>query len=73
MSKAVRFKLTKRDRRNHVAVAIVLVADEDFLAADRGAGDVETTSCPKSTAWVANIFSRCGYADNGIYLYGSKT
>ena len=53
MSKAVRFKSTKRDRRNHAAVAIVLVADEGFLAADRSAGDVDTTSCPKSTVSIA--------------------
>ena len=29
------------------------MAVEDFLVVDRAAGDVETTSCPKSTAWVA--------------------
>jgi len=54
MSKAVRSKSTKRDRRNHAAVAIVLVAGEDFLAGDRGAGDEETTSCPKSTVSIAH-------------------
>jgi hypothetical protein len=29
------------------------VADEDFLAADRGAEDVETISCPKSTVSIS--------------------
>ena len=29
------------------------MAAEDSLAADRGAGDVETTSCPKSTVSIA--------------------
>ena len=29
------------------------MADEDFLAGDLGAGDVETTSCPNHTAWIA--------------------
>ena len=34
------------------------MAVEDFLVVDRAAGDVETTSCPKSTAWVAqDIFA----------------
>jgi len=49
----VRFRSTKRDRRNHEAVAIVPVADEDFLAADQGVGDVETTSRAKSTVSIA--------------------
>jgi len=34
-------------------VAIVLVADEDFLVDDLGAGDAEATSCPNSTVWIA--------------------
>ena len=54
MSKAVSFRSTKHASKNPVA-AIVLVADEDFLAADRGEEDVETTNlrCPKSTVWIA--------------------
>ena len=49
------------------------MAVEDFLAVDRAAGDVETTSCPKSTAWVAQYIFALRVPDNGIYLYGSKT
>src|SRR6516164_9859780 len=59
MSKAVSFRSTKRASKNPVA-AIVLVADEDFLAADRGAGDVETTSCPTSTVSICAPYFRAG-------------
>jgi hypothetical protein len=44
MSKVVRSRLMRRVRKNPGAVAVVLVADEDFLAGGPGAEDVETTS-----------------------------
>jgi hypothetical protein len=44
MSKVVRSRLMRRVGKNPVAVAVVLVADEDFLAGGLGAEDVETTS-----------------------------
>jgi len=53
MSKAVSFRSTKPASKNPVA-AIVLVAAEDSLAADRGAGDAETTSRLKSTVSIAH-------------------
>jgi len=34
-------------------VAIVPVADEDFLAGALGAGNVETTRCPNYRVWIA--------------------
>lgn len=43
MSKVVRSRLMSRIRKNPVAVAVVLVADEDFLAGGPGGEDVETT------------------------------
>ena len=48
MSKVVRSRLMRHVRKNPVAVAVVLVAEGDFLA-DGGAEeeDVETTSCLK--------------------------
>ena len=52
-------------------MAIGRVAGEDFLVGDLDAGDVETTSCPKSTVWAAQYVA-LGYADNGIYLYGAR-
>src|SRR6516164_3721311 len=58
MSKAVRSRSTKRDRKNPVAMAIVPVAGEDFLVGGLGAGDVETTSCPNYSVWTHNIYFR---------------
>src|SRR6516162_9122320 len=57
MSNAVSFRSTKRASKNPVA-AIVLVAAEDSLAADRGAGDVKATSCPKSTVSICALYCR---------------
>jgi hypothetical protein len=52
MSKAVRSRSTKRDRRNRAAVEGALVVDGDFLAGGLvGAVDVEATSCRQSVAW----------------------
>jgi hypothetical protein len=48
MSKVERFKSMRLDHRNPVVVAIVLVADEDFLASGRGAEDVDATSSSRS-------------------------
>ena len=51
MSKAVRSRSTKRDRRNRVAAEIALVVDEDSLAVDlAGAVDVEVISCRQFVA-----------------------
>ena len=45
MSKAVRSRSTRRDRRSHVAVEVALVEDGDFLAGGLvGAVDAEATS-----------------------------
>ena len=48
MSKVVRSRLMRRVRKNPVAVAVVLVADEDLPAGGPGAEDVETTSSVQS-------------------------
>ena len=49
MSKVVHSRLMRHVRKNHVAVAVVFVAEEDFLAdgvaEEEEDEDVETTSC----------------------------
>jgi hypothetical protein len=44
MSKVERFKSTRLVHKNPV-VAVVRMADEDFLAGGQGAEDVDATSC----------------------------
>lgn len=46
--------------KNPVVVAVVRVADEDFLVGHQRAEDVDATSCLSS------------YPGGRIYLYGSK-
>jgi len=56
MLKVERFKLMRLVHKNPVVVAVVRVADEDFLAGGQGAEDVGATS----------------FLAFAIYLYGSK-
>jgi len=50
-------------------VAIVPVADEDFLA---GAGDVETTRGPNYIVWIGQYIFVQRVRRQRLYLYGSK-
>jgi hypothetical protein len=51
MSKAVRFRSTKRDPRSHVAAEVAPAVGGDFLAGDpAGVADVEATSCRQAVS-----------------------
>lgn len=60
MLRVERFKSMRLVHKNPVVVAVVRVADEDFLAGGQGAEDEDATSCLSS------------YPDGEIYLNRSK-